>query len=233
MKDLREVEETLGIVFEDKTLLQRALLHRSYLNEYPSYPLEDNERLEFLGDAVLDCVTADYLYNRFPEKKEGELTSYRSALVRTETLAKFARQVGLDEFILLGKGEEESGGRHRDVILCNCFEALVGAAYIDKGFRFTRDYVDGIITPVIHELINGGNKDPKSELQELSQGYLQITPRYRTVGEKGPDHAKTFIVEALIGDTPYGQGEGHSKQTAAQAAAYAALQRLRAELKDG
>jgi ribonuclease-3 len=231
MISIQDVEEVLGVDFEDKTLLQRALLHRSYLNEFPDYPLEDNERLEFLGDAVLDCITAEYLYNRFPEKREGELTNLRSALVRTEMLAYFARELGLNRFVLLGRGEEDGGGRDRNVILCNCFEAFVGALYLDKGHQFVRDYLNDMITPVVKEVLNSSErKDPKSALQELSQGYLQITPHYRTVEEKGPDHAKTFVVEALIGEKVYGSGEGHSKQTAAKVAAALALQNLKKEL---
>ena len=133
MSELAVVEAGLGLTFRDKTLLLRALTHRSYINENPNSPLEDNERLEFLGDAVLDFVTGEYLYHRFPEMDEGQLTSLRSALVRTETLARFASEIGLDRFIYMGRGEEESGGRTRPAIMCGCYEALIGAFYLDQG----------------------------------------------------------------------------------------------------
>ncbi|MEJ2208776.1 MAG: ribonuclease III domain-containing protein, partial [Anaerolineae bacterium] len=133
MTNIKDLEQKLGIEFRDKSLLHRALIHRSYLNEHPDFPLEDNERLEFLGDAVLDFVTGEYLYHRFPELREGPLTSLRSALVRRDTLAQFARQLDLGNFLLMGHGEAESGGRERPATLCAAIEALVGALYLDKG----------------------------------------------------------------------------------------------------
>jgi ribonuclease-3 len=233
MINIFEAEKTLGVTFTDKALLQRALTHRSYLNENPDYPLEDNERLEFLGDAVLDFITGEYLYHRFPEMPEGRLTNLRSALVRTETLARFATRLNLGEFLFLGRGEEESGGRKRPAILCDAFEAFIGALYLDRGLDATRQFVYAIVDPALQEILALDNdKDPKSRLQEIAQSYYQLTPTYRTVKEEGPDHAKEFTVEALIGNNIYGRGSGLSKQNAAQAAAQQALQALEQELAE-
>jgi ribonuclease-3 len=176
-------------------------------------------------------VTAEYLYHRFPEMDEGQLTSLRSALVRTETLARFASEMGLDRFISMGRGEEESGGRTRPAILCGCYEALIGAFYLDQGLDTAKAFIIQVIKPVIHHIMqNEINKDAKSRLQELSQGHRQVTPTYRTISEQGPDHAKEFTVAAIIGGEIYGLGTGRSKQVAAQAAAQAALERLDREV---
>ncbi|UCC87154.1 MAG: ribonuclease III [Anaerolineales bacterium] len=231
MGELPAAEASLGLSFRDKTLLQRALTHRSYVNENTDFPFEDNERLEFLGDAVLDFVTAEYLYHRCPEMSEGQLTSLRAALVRTETLADFASRIGLGQHIFLGRGELENGGRARPAILCDCYEALVGALYLDQGLEVAKAFVIqsvGLALPQILE--DAADKDAKSALQELSQKYRRITPTYRTVGERGPDHAKVFTLVAMIGREAYGFGQGHSKQAAAQAAAQAALARLEQEV---
>lgn len=231
MNEVAPIEAGLNLTFRDKTLLLRALTHRSYLNENPDYPLEDNERLEFLGDAVMDYVIAEHLYHRFPEMREGQLTSIRAALVRTETLAQLAIRLGLNHFIRLGRGEEESGGRTRPAILCDCFEALVGALCLDEGLEAARAFIVRLIEPALAEiLIYRSDKDAKSRLQELSQSYKQITPTYRTLDERGPDHAKQFTVAAMIGGKVYGTGTGRSKQAAAQAAAQAALARLEEEI---
>jgi ribonuclease-3 len=231
MSELSAAEVSLGLDFRDKTLLRRALTHRSYVNEYVDFPLQDNERLEFLGDAVLDFATAEYLYHRFPEMSEGQLTSLRAALVRTETLAGFAAELGLGEYIFLGRGEEEHGGRTRPAILCDCYEALVGAIYLDQGMEATKAFISGNIQSAILRILeNDTDKDPKSLLQEMSQKYKRTTPTYRTVAERGPDHAKEFTVAAMIGRETYGLGEGNSKQMAAQEAARVALERLEQEI---
>jgi len=231
MGELSAAEAGLGLTFRDKTLLQRALTHRSYINENADFPLEDNERLEFLGDAVLDFVTAEYLYHRFPEMSEGQLTSLRAALVRTETLASFASEIGLGQHVFLGRGEEENGGRTRLAILCDCYEALVGALYLDQGLEATKSFVVRVIRLAVPRILEGeADKDAKSLLQELSQKYRRITPTYRTISEQGPDHAKEFTVAAMVGRETYGLGVGHSKQVAAQAAAKAALMRLEQEV---
>jgi len=231
MTELPKRENILGLDFEDKTLLLRALTHRSYLNENPDFILEDNERLEFLGDAVLDFLTAEYLYHRFPEMQEGELTSLRAALVRTESLAGLAQKIGLGNCLYLGHGEETGGGRRRAAVLCGAFEALVGALYLDQGLLAVDAFVKPLFDPEIeHILAKDLAKDPKSLLQELSQAELEITPHYCTISESGPDHAKEFVVEAIIGQRVYGRGVGRSKQTAARAAAQDALVQLRQEL---
>jgi ribonuclease-3 len=224
MTDLGELEQRLGVVFRDKSLLQRALTHRSYLNEHPSFPFEDNERLEFLGDAVLDFITGEYLYHRFPEQQEGSLTSLRSVLVRRNTLADFARQWDLGRHLMMGHGEAETGGRERAATLCAVFEAVVGALYLDQGIDSVQKVLEPLVVPQIARTLKERlDKDPKSSLQERAQGLMHKTPRYRTVRESGPDHAKVFTVEATIGGEVYGVGKGASKQLAAQEAAREAL----------
>jgi ribonuclease-3 len=228
MDELQALEEQLGFTFHDYSLLSRALTHRSYLNENPEISLEDNERLEFLGDAVLDFVVGAYLYHRFPEMDEGELTSLRAALVRAETLADFARRLEIGRFLRLGYGETETGGRERTPILCAAFEAVVGAIYLDQGVGPVRALVEPLIGP---ELVNirarSLHKDAKSEFQVWAQKYFNITPRYKVVDSKGPDHARIFTVQVLVGQQAWGEGSGRSKQAAEQAAATAAI--LRAE----
>jgi ribonuclease-3 len=230
--DIHQAEAALNLTFSDKALLQRALTHRSYLNENPDYPLEDNERLEFLGDAILDFITGEYLYHRFPEVAEGRLTNLRSALVRTERLAQFAANLRVGEHLFLGRGEEDSGGRERPAILCDAFEALIGALYLDQGIEAAREFIYPIIEPALQDIVaSDADKDPKSQLQEIAQSYYQLTPTYRTIKEEGPDHAKEFTVQAIIGQQVYGTGSGLSKQSAAQAAAYEALKLLSQQLR--
>lgn len=213
--------------FKNPVLLERALTHRSYLNEHPDLPSEDNERLEFLGDAILDFVVALWLYRHYPDLPEGRLTSVRAALVRAEKLGEFAQQIELGEHLRLGKGEAESGGRARQSLLADAFEAVIGALYLDQGLRA----VQGLLSPLIkaevdHIVAAQSDRDAKSTLQEVAQATRGITPRYRTIEESGPDHAKWFTVEVDLNGEPIGRGEGPSKQAAAQAAAADALKRL-------
>ncbi|OGO43264.1 MAG: ribonuclease III [Chloroflexi bacterium RBG_16_57_9] len=230
MDDLSELKQRLGIGLTDDTLLEQALTHRSYLNENPDLQLSDNERLEFLGDALLDFIAAEYLFVRFPDLQEGALTSLRAALVQERALANFARNLNLGDFIRLGRGEASSGGRDRPPLLCATFEALVGAILLDQGPDAARQFVLGHIAPAVDRIVEErSDKDAKSHLQEWSQGLWQLTPVYRTVATRGPDHAKEFTVAVLIGDEVYGVGEGRSKQVAEQAAAHAALARARVE----
>ena len=230
MMDINTLERALNISFDDKSLLHRAMIHRSYLNEHPDFPLEDNERLEFLGDAVLDFVIGEYLYHRFPELPEGPLTSLRSALVRRDTLARFAAQLSLGQYLLMGHGEAESGGRGRPATLCATFEALVGALYLDQGLSSLVELLEPLIIPEIARILEEElHKDAKSRLQELAQGLMHHTPRYSTVSESGPDHAKEFTVQVTIGGRVYGHGKGLSKQQAAQEAAQDALERIAAD----
>lgn len=227
MSDVDEFQDELGFRFHNPTLLLQALTHRSYLNENPDVPHSDNERLEFLGDALLDFVTAEYLYDHFPRLNEGELTNLRAALVRSSTLAHFAQQIDLGQYLLLGRGEAAGGGRNRRSLLCAAFEALVGAILLDQGLTAAQTFALQFVEPTL-ELITANelDKDAKSELQELSQGEWQLTPSYRTVSENGPDHAKEFTVEVMIGDEVFGRGIGRNKQMAAQRAARQALEQI-------
>lgn len=231
MEELRELETNLGVQFADYSLLLRALTHRSFLNENPGVILEDNERLEFLGDAVLDFVVGAYLYNRFPEMKEGELTSLRAALVRAQTLAAFARELEIGRFLRLGLGEAENGGRERTPLLCAAFEAVIGAIYLDQGLENVKQLVQRLAEPALVKIqADSLHKDAKSEFQVWAQAQYNITPHYEVVAACGPDHAKIFTVQALVGKVVWGEGSGSSKQTAAQAAARMAL--IRAESWD-
>lgn len=222
-EDPREFSQRLNLPFSDFLLLNRALTHRSYLNEHPE-ALEDNERLEFLGDAVLDFLVGAWLYNRFPELPEGNLTRLRSALVRTEQLAQFAGNINLGSAILLGHGEEEAGGRERPALLCGTFEALIGALYLDSGIVAVQAFVAPMLESAAEEILSDHrDKDPKSLLQEWAQAQGYGTPSYRTVSATGPDHAKIFTVEVYIQGERYGRGVGNSKQAAAKFAAREAL----------
>lgn len=216
----------LGVEFKDLFLLTRALTHRSYVNEHPE-AIEDNERLEFLGDAVLDFLVGAWLYNRFPEMAEGDLTRLRSALVRTEQLAQFSIEFGLGNAMRLGRGESESGGRQRIALLCATFEAFIGAYYLDAGIDAVRAFVEPMLEGVAMQiLVSGKARDPKSMLQEYVQAKGNGAPKYRTISETGPDHAKVFEVEVLINGRRYGHGVGKSKQAAAKSAAREAIDLL-------
>lgn len=226
MEEIKRLEQQLGVQFSDYSLLTRALTHRSYLNENPDQSLEDNERLEFLGDAVLDFIVGAYLYHRYPEMKEGELTMLRAALVRTETLADFGRKLSLGGNLRLGYGEAESGGRNRPAILCGAFEAIIGAIFLDKGLETVQRLVHDLIDPALDGILaEATHRDAKSGFQIWAQGRYNITPRYKVLSAEGPDHAKTFTVAVMLDDIVWGKGSGRSKQIAAQAAATAALER--------
>lgn len=224
-----EFQTHLGKQFIDQSLLLRALTHPSYLNEHPTDGLEDNQRLEFLGDAVLDFVAGELLYHKFPEAPEGRMTRLRAALVRTETLAEFAKTCLVNDALLLGRGEEDSGGRERANNLCAAFEAIMGALYLDQGVDAVREAVTPLFEEALDQIIQFElDKDAKSKLQEWSQASLGITPSYQTVDSRGPDHAKEFTVAVIIGEQEYARGTGSSKQTAAQEAARTALEILEA-----
>jgi ribonuclease-3 len=224
-ESLQAIASRLGLPLSDPLLLSRALTHRSYLNEHPE-SLEDNERLEFLGDAVLDFLVAAWLYNRFPEMTEGELTRLRSALVRTEQLAEFARRIGLGTAMRLGRGEDESGGRRRPALLCATFEAVIGALYLDGGVSAVFSFLEPMLAAAADKiLIDRRDQDPKSLLQEWAQSQGYPAPTYRIVAAEGPDHAKVFEVEVLVDGNVYGKGSGQSKQAATKEAATSALER--------
>ena len=224
-RDWVELQKVLGVNFDDLSQLRRALTHSSYLNESPGCSWGDNERLEFLGDAVVDFVAAEYLYEAFPEWSEGQLTSERAELVCSATLAGFAREVGLGQYLLLGHGEEQSGGRSRAAMLADSFEAVVGAIFRTHGLEAARSFVLPFLRSRCRGLSNGSApRDAKSRLQEWAQAILRATPTYSTVQEEGPDHARQFTVQVLIQGKVRGQGKGRSKQAAEQAAAVAALE---------
>jgi len=221
-----ELMQRLDIKFQNKLLLARALTHRSYLNENPE-ALEDNERLEFLGDAVLDFLVGDWLYNRFPEMEEGELTQMRSALVQTGQLAAFCRQLNLQNAVRLGRGEYKSGGKLRKSLLCDVFEAFTGALYMDKGIEFVKNFLFPMLEGAVLEIIeNHKNEDPKSKLQEWAQANGYPPPKYNIKNVKGPDHAKIFEVEVKVNNKIMGSGIANSKQAAEKIAAKIALDRL-------
>ncbi|MBN8633926.1 MAG: ribonuclease III [Anaerolineae bacterium] len=227
MIDLQAFQNGVGLHFRDANLLQQALTHRSYVNEHEDADLVDNERLEFLGDAVLDFVTGDLLFRRFPEALEGELTRLRAALVRTESLAALAKLCQVGEALRMGKGEEHSGGRDRLNNLCGAFEAVVGALYVDQGLEAVKLFVTPLLLSRLDVIIAEQlDKDPRSVLQERSQYQYGKTPHYRFVEASGPEHEKAFTFEVLIGDWVAGRGIGRSKQAAAHAAAYDALKRM-------
>jgi ribonuclease-3 len=221
-----EFAERNALPFEDILLLSRALTHRSYLNEHPD-AIEDNERLEFLGDAVLDYVVGVWLYNRFPEMAEGELTRLRAALVKTEQLANFGKQIGIGQALRLGRGEEENGGRKRKAMLCGAYEALMGALTIDQGIDAVANFIAPFLEVAVAEiLLTQQDKDPKSLLQEIIQSGGHPAPSYVVVGENGPDHAKIFDVEVYGRGELMGKGQGTSKHEASMAAARNALNLL-------
>ena len=221
--DLRAFAQKLQLSFSDEQLLQQVFVHRSYLNEHRAFPLDHNERLEFLGDAVLELIVTEYLYKTF-DKPEGELTNWRSALVRGEMLSQLAQQIGMGDYLLLSRGEQKSQGKARQLILANAFEALIGAIYLDAGYeaavRFITTHVISQLERILEE---GRHIDAKSDLQEKSQEQLGVTPTYNVLESTGPDHDKTFVVGVYFGDRLLAKGTGSSKQRAEQAAASEAL----------
>lgn len=220
---MNENAKRLGIPFKDLSILEEALTHRSYLNENKAARAH-NERLEFLGDAVLELIVTRFLYDKFPTKPEGELTAFRAALVNTYSLADAAVTVGLNDMLLLSKGEAKDTGRARQIILANAFEAVLGAIYLDQGYEAAEQFVSTHLTPKIDEVIaKRAWQDPKSRFQEVAQDKKGITPTYKVISETGPDHDKKFTVGVFLRDEEIARGEGKSKQEAEQAAATAAL----------
>jgi ribonuclease-3 len=211
---------------QNPTLYKIAFTHRSALNEFPDRPVS-NERLEFLGDAVLELTVSRYLYDQFPGDPEGILTSYRSSLVKTTTLAKTAKEYGLGQLLVLSKGEEQSGGRENAALLANTFEAYVGALYLDQGYAAADSFIHTALIPKLHEIrAKKQYKDSKSTLQEYAQSKHQRPPTYKVVGEAGPDHQKQFAVAVLVGGNELGRATGKSKQEAQQLAAEKALEKI-------
>jgi ribonuclease III len=222
--DFTESARKLGLSFTNIDLLVEALTHRSYLNEHRDARQNHNERLEFLGDAVLELAATRFLFEKFPTKPEGELTAYRAALVNTVSLAETGRRMGLSDLILLSKGESKDTGRARDVILANAVEAVIGSVYLDQGYDAAEAFIAKHLFPKIDAIVEKRAwQDAKSRFQELAQERRSITPSYKTVSETGPDHDRHFIVGVFLNSEEIARGGGQSKQEAEQAAAQAAL----------
>lgn len=222
--DFSEFEKQTGIEFKDKYLLREAFTHRSFLNESKEKGLAHNERLEFLGDAVLELVATDYLYKKYPKEPEGNLTAYRSGLVNANTLSNVAMDLRLGDFLLLSKGEAKDIGKARQYILANAIEAVIGAIYLDQGYDGALAFISKNILPLVDDIVGKGLwQDAKSSFQEKAQEERGITPTYKVIKESGPDHDKLFSVGVFLNEELIAEGEGKSKQDAEQAAAKAAL----------
>ncbi|MBI5755223.1 ribonuclease III [Candidatus Peregrinibacteria bacterium] len=225
MHRFEKLQKTIGITFGKKKLLEMAFVHKSYVNESSDPNLKHNERLEFLGDAVLELIVTEYLYAHYDEP-EGELTNWRSALVNGERLAEIAKELDLGAYLYLSHGEKKSGGDKKNYILANTFEALLGAIYLDQGYECSRDFVKKYVIGYLEEIIEKGlHRDAKSYFQEMAQEKLGITPEYRVLSQSGPDHRKMFTMAAFLKEEHVGTGTGFSKQNAEQSAAEDALKK--------
>src|SRR3989344_1697448 len=224
MINFSNFEEKTEIIFKNKSLLQQAFIHRSYINENPAAGLSHNERLEFLGDAVLELVVTDYLYRKYGSYTEGELTALRSALVNAVIISEVALEAGMNDYLLLSKGESKDGGKARQYILANTYEAYVGAVYLDRGFEVASKFIIDTLLGKTDEIVNKKLwRDGKSLVQEKAQEHVSVTPSYKVMSESGPDHDKHFTVGIMFGKELVAEGKGRSKQEAEQAAALAAL----------
>jgi len=221
-----KLEKIIGVKFKNKELLMESLTHRSYINEKPHLKLKHNERLEFLGDAVLELVVTEYLFEKYPQKPEGELTNFRAALVKAPTLTQIANEINLNDYMFLSKGEAKDIGKARQYILANAFEALIGAVYLDRGYDVSRSFIEKIVlAPRVEALTPKTLRDAKSWFQEQAQEKEGVTPSYKVLSEWGPDHNKHFVSGVYLGDKLIAEGEGASKQEAQQKAAEAGLKK--------
>ncbi len=228
-----DFEKNIGVAFKNKNLLKEALTHRSYLNEHSDWPVFHNERLEYLGDAVLELVTTEYLFNFYPNHQEGELTSLRAALVNYQMMGKVAREISLEKFLFLSRGEAKDEGKAREVILANALESLIGALYLDHGYEVTKNFIERFVIQHLREVVDQKlYRDPKSLFQEIVQEKKKVTPTYKVIRETGPDHQKQFLVGVFLNDEPVAQGQGTSKQEAESNAAKAALEAFESEHKE-
>jgi ribonuclease-3 len=226
MADFKKFEKEIGIEFNNKDLLTQAFIHRSYLNENAKLGIGHNERLEFLGDAVLELVVTDFLYKTYPDRAEGELTAYRSALVNAVIIGEVAGSLNMGEYLLLSKGETRDIGKARTYILANTYEAVVGAIYQDSGYDVVKSFIEKTLLPRVDEIVKKKLwRDAKSLVQEKSQEHHSVTPSYRVLHESGPDHDKHFTVGIFFGEERIAEGKGHSKQEAEQNAARSALEK--------
>lgn len=224
MANFSDFEKKTKIIFKNKSLLEQAFIHRSYINENPGVKLSHNERLEFLGDAVLELVVTDFLYKKYPSYTEGELTSLRSALVNAVIIAEVASKVGMNDYLLLSKGEAKDNGKARQYILANTFEAYVGALYMDQGLEAAEKFIQKYLLPKTEEIVSKKLwRDAKSLVQEKAQEFVNVTPAYKVLSESGPDHDKHFTVGIFFGTNKIAEGRGQSKQEAEQKAAESAL----------
>jgi len=224
MIEFSNFEKKTKIIFKDKKLLQQAFIHRSYINENPATNLAHNERLEFLGDAVLELVVTDFLYKKYPTYTEGELTALRSALVNAVIISEIATEIGMNDYLLLSKGETKDKGKARSYILANTFEAYVGAVYLDQGIEVVGKFIHKYLLPKTEEIVSKKLwRDAKSLVQEKAQEFVNVTPAYKVLSESGPDHDKHFTVGIYFGTSLVGEGKGQSKQEAEQKAAECAL----------
>ncbi len=231
MSTLEDFQRKINVSFNNIALLEQAFIHRSYLNEHPKLGLEHNERLEFLGDAVLELVVTDFLYRTYPNP-EGDLTNWRSALVKTESLASVAERLDVSPYFKLSRGETKGNARSHALISANAIEAIIGAIYLDQGYDAAKGFItEQIIASLTQILADGTWMDPKSKFQELAQNQFGLTPNYRVMEETGPDHDKIFTVGVYVGDRLFGQGNGSSKQAAQQVAAAVALEEVSATSK--
>lgn len=226
MTDFSNFEQKIGITFKNKDLLKQAFIHRSFINEHRDLSLAHNERLEFLGDAVLELAITHYLFEKYPEKTEGDLTAYRAALVNANSLSQVGTDIGVNDFLLLSKGESKDMGRARQFIIANAVEAVIGAIYLDQGYEQAKEFVLKNIISLIDAIVSSGALvDAKSLFQERAQEQKGITPAYQIVRETGPDHDKQFVVGVFLNEAMIASGEGSSKQIAEQDAAKNALQK--------
>lgn len=224
--NLNNLEEKIGSNFKDKDLLKTAFIHRSFLNEHPNEKLPHNERLEFLGDSVLGFVISNYLYKKYPNHPEGDLTNFRSSIVNARILSKVAKNLNLGDYLYLSRGEEATGGRDRQYILANTYESLLGAIFLDRGLDKATDFVNKTLVPHLTDIIKKKlYKDYKSQLQEISQAKFNITPSYKLISERGPDHTKIFEIGVYLDKKLIAKGTGKSKQTSEQEAAKIALEK--------
>ncbi len=225
MKDFSKLEKALDLKFKNKDLLIQAFIHRSYLNENPKFYLPHNERLEFLGDAVLELVITEYLFRKYPQKTEGEMTNWRASLVNSKILSGIAKELGFNDFLLLSRGEQKESGKARQYILANALESFIGSFYLDRGYGPVEKFINENITAKLPEIVAKGLfKDTKSCFQEEAQERVGITPNYKVLEERGPDHEKHFVVGVFLAEELVAKGEGSSKQEAEERAAKNALE---------
>lgn len=224
MEEINKIIKKIGVEFKNISLLKTAFTHRSYLNENRGKGLENNERLEFLGDAVLELIISSYLFEKYPKKTEGDLTSIRAAIVRTESLGEETRRLDLGQYLKMSKGEEDSGGKEKEYLLANLYEAILGAIYLEHGYDVCKDFVSRTLLLKIDKIISEKLFiDPKTKIQEMMQSKFRVTPIYQILKEDGPDHDKVFTVGLYNGEQMLSEGQGHSKQKAEEDAAKNAI----------